>query len=387
MAIPIHYNIRNLRVRRNATLMTAFGIALSIAAAMFIMSLLAGLKTVFAETGDPLHVLVLRKGSTSEMGAGGIPRDVLPIISALPGVASNSAGRPLASGEDILVIVLSRKDGSGDANITVRFLTPLGIEIRPKVKLVKGRWFNPGQREVTVSKSIHGRFEHTNIGDKVWIGKSDWTVVGVFDSNGAAHESEIWADINQLASDFDRKTYASVLVKATNMSTADSIKQRVASDQRIQLTGLAEPDYFARQSKSSAPIQFIGLLVSITMAVGSCFAAMNIMYSAVANRGREIATLRVLGFSRFQILLSFLLESLLLSVVGALIGIVLMLPFNGMTTGTANAITFTETVFQVRLTPFIIAVAIAIALIIGAIGGLAPAWQASRKDVSTALRE
>jgi putative ABC transport system permease protein len=387
MAIPISYNIRNLRLRRGATVMTALGIALTVTIAIFIMALLAGLRDAFATSGEPTHVLVLRKGSNSELAAGGVAREAMQTLKDLPGIAKNTQGDSLVSGEDILVIVLPRKDGTGETNVTMRFLTPVGLEMRPKVKIVAGRWFTPGQREIVVSKSIHDRFSQTNIGDTMFFGKGNWTVVGVFDSGGSAHESEIWADINQLASDLDRTQYSSVLMKATDPVSAESLKNRVSDDQRLKLNGMLETEYYAQQTSTGGPIKIVGLFVAFIMAIGSIFAAMNTMYAAVAYRAREIATLRVIGFSRPSILISFVLESLLLALLGALVGVVLMLPFNGMTTGTSNPVTFSEAVFRLRMTPLVVSWAIIFAVVMGVLGGLAPAWHASRREILASLRD
>ncbi|HKS76133.1 MAG TPA: ABC transporter permease [Terriglobales bacterium] len=386
MAIPLSYNVRNLRLRKGLTIMTALGIALTVATAIFIMALLAGLNRAFGSTGDPLNVLVLRKGSTSELAAGGVSRDAMQTLKDLPGVAKNSQGEAMVSGEDILVIVLPRKDGTGEVNVTTRFLTPLGIEMRPKIKLVSGRWFTPGQHEVVVSKSVHDRFAHTNMGDTMQIGTGQWNVVGIFDASGTAHDSEIWGDINQLTVDFERSIYSSVLIRATDPVSAEALKNRVTDDQRLKLAGMLEPDYYASQTKTGGPIKFVGFIVAIIMAIGSSFAAMNTMYAAVSYRGREIATLRVIGFSKPSILTSFVLESLLLSLLGAVVGIILMLPFNGMTTGTSNPVTFSEAVFRLQMTPPVLVAAIAFAVFMGLLGGFAPAWHAARQDILGALR-
>jgi putative ABC transport system permease protein len=386
MAIPLSYNVRNLRLRKGLTIMTALGIALTVATAIFIMALLAGLGRAFGTTGDPLNVLVLRKGSTSELSAGGVARDTMQTLKDLPGVAKDSQGNALASGEDILVIVLPRKDGTGEVNVTTRFVTPLGIQMRPKIKLVAGRWFNPGQHEVVVSKSINSRFSKTNIGDTMQIGTGQWTVVGIFDGSGTAQDSEIWGDINQLTVDFERTQYSSVLLRATDPVAAEALKNRVTDDQRLKLAGMLEPDYYASQTKSGGPIKYVGIIVAIIMAVGSSFAAMNTMYAAVAYRGREIATLRVIGFSKPSILTSFVIESLLLSLLGALVGILLMLPFNGMTTGTSNQVTFSEVVFSLQMTTGVVLTAVIFAVVMGLLGGLAPAWHAARQDILGALR-
>jgi putative ABC transport system permease protein len=387
MAIPIRYNIRNLRLRKGLTIMTALGIALTVTTAIFLMALLAGLNRAFVTSGDPSNVLVLRKGSQAEL-SGGFDASLFPTLRVLPGIAKDSHGEPMASGEWVVVIVLPRKDGTGEVNVTVRGMMPDGLELRPKVKLVQGRWFTPGQREVVVSESIQKRFAHASIGDQLHFGKGPWTVVGVFDAGGSAYESEVWGDVNQMASDFDRQGgFSSAYLRATDPASADALKNRVSDDQRLKLEGVLETDYYAKQTSSGAPIKYIGWVVAIIMAVGSSFAAMNTMYAAVAYRSREIATLRVIGFSRPSILTSFVFESVLLSLLGAAVGIILMLPFNGMTTGTSNAVTFSEVVFSLRMTPRVVEAAILFAIIMGLVGGIAPAWQAARRDILGALRD
>ena len=387
MAIPITYNIRNLRLRLGATMMTALGIALTVAVAVFIMALLAGLKKAFVSSGDPLNVLVIRKASQTELQSG-IDRDAYQTIKYLPGIAKDNSGEPLASGEVVVVIVIPRKDGTGETNVTVRGMSPVGFELRPNIKLVEGRWFNTGQREIVVSKSIRDRFRSAAIGDEIFFGKGKWKVVGVFDAGETAASSEIWADVNQMASDFDRSAaFSSVLVHATDAVSAQALKNRMNDDQRLALDAYKETDYYAEQTKSGAPIQFVGTVVAFVMAIGSCFAAMNTMYAAVAYRSREIATLRILGFSRPSIITSFVIESVLLALLGALVGLILMLPFNGLTTGTGNAMTFSETVFSIRITLGVMLVAIAFAVSMGLFGGIAPAWHASRREILAALRD
>ncbi len=387
MAIPIKYNLRNLKMRKGLTGMTALGIALTVTTAIFLMALLAGLDRAFVSTGDPLNVLVLRKGSIAEL-SGGYDASLFPTLRELPGVAKDSKGEPMASAELVVVIVLPRKDGTGEVNVTVRGMMPDGLEMRPKVKLVQGRWFTPGQREVVVSDSIQKRFSHAGVGDTMQFGKGPWTVVGVFDAGGSAYESEIWGDVNQMTSDFDRQGgYSSAYLRATDPVSADALKHRVSDDQRLKMDGLLEPEYYAKQTSSGAPIKFVGIMVAVIMAIGSSFAAMNTMYAAVAYRSREIATLRVIGFSRSSILTSFVFESVVLSLLGAAVGILLMLPFNGMETGTSNAVTFSEIVFSLRMTPLVVASAVMFAVAMGLFGGIAPAWQAARKDILSALRD
>jgi putative ABC transport system permease protein len=393
MAIPISYNVRNLILRKGLTLMTALGIALTVTTAIFLMALVAGLNRAFVSSGSPLNVLVLRKGSEAEL-SGGFDASLYPTLRTLPGIAKDSHGEPMTSGEWVVVIILPRKDGTGEVNVTVRGMMPDGLEMRqlsgpdhPGVKLVEGRWFETGQREVVVSKSIQARFSHANIGDTMEFGKGSWKVVGVFDAGGSAYESEVWGDVNQMASDFDRQGgYSSAYLRATDPISAEALKNRVGDDQRLKLEGFNETEYYAKQTSSGAPIKVIGIVVGFIMAIGSIFAAMNTMYAAVSYRGREIATLRVIGFSRPAILTSFVLESLLLALLGAAAGILLMLPFNGMQTGTSNAVTFSEVVFALRITPQVAGYAVLFALIMGFVGGLAPAWHAARQNILSALR-
>lgn len=387
MAIPISYNIRNLRLRLGATMMTALGIALTVSVAVFIMALLTGLKQAFVSSGDPLNVLVLRHASQTELQSG-VDRAAYDTIKYLPGVAKDKAGEPFASPEVVVVIMVPRKDNTGETNVTVRGMSPVGFELRPKIGLIEGRWFDAGKREIVVSKSINERFRNAGMGDELFFGKGKWKVVGVFDAGETAASSEIWADVNQMASDFDRNAaFSSVLVHATDPIAAQALKNRIADDQRLSLDAFAEPDYYAEQTKSGAPIQFVGTIVAIVMAVGSCFAAMNTMYAAVAYRSREIATLRILGFSRPSIITSFVFESILLALLGAALGLLLMLPFNGMSTGTANQMTFSETVFSVRITLSVLITAVLFAVSMGLFGGIAPAWHASRREILAALRD
>jgi len=395
MAIPISYNIRNLKLRKGLTVMTALGIALTVTTAIFLMALVAGLDRAFVSSGSPKNVLVLRKGSEAEL-SGGFDAALFPTLKTLPGIATDKEGQPIVSGEWVVVIVLPRKDGTGEVNVTVRGMMPTGLEMRQMpddpgkqapVKLIDGRWFQTGQREVVVSKSIRDRFTHANLGDTMEFGKGSWKVVGVFDAGGSAYESEVWGDVNQMASDFDRQGgYASAYLRANDPIAAEALKNRVSDDQRLKLEGMLESDYYAKQTSSGTPIKVIGWVVGVIMAVGSIFAAMNTMYAAVAYRGREIATLRVIGFSRPAILTSFVFESLVIALLGALAGIALMLPFNGMETGTSNAVTFSEVVFALRITPAVAIRATIFALFMGFFGGLAPAWHAARQNILAALR-
>lgn len=387
MAIPITYNIRNMILRKRLTLMTALGIALTVMTAVFLMMLLAGMRKAFVTSGDPLNVLVMRKGSTSEL-AGGFTIDKLPILKELPGIAKDSHGEPFVSGEWVVVVNLPHKDGTGDTNITLRGMGPDGLELRKNVKLVAGQWFSAGQHEIVVSQSLHDRFAHTNVGDLLDFGKGPWKVTGVFDAGGTAADSEMWGDVNQVAEQFNRQNaLGSAYLRATDAVAADALKHRVADDQRLQLQGMLETEYYDKQTSSGAGIRLMGYIVGFTMAIGSIFAAANTMYAAVAYRSREIATLRVIGFRRGSILISFVFEAVLLALLGAAIGIILMLPFNGMSTSTANQVTFSEVEFSMRITLQVVVTAVVFAVAMGLIGGVAPAWGAARREILAALRD
>jgi len=388
MAIPITYNIRNMILRRGLTVMTALGIGLTVTTAVFLMMLLAGLKKAFVSSGDPLNVLVVRKGSTSEL-VGGFAKDKLPILRTLPGIALDSHGQPMVSGEWVVLVALPRKNGSGNVNVTLRGMEQDGIELRTRhAKLLDGRWFQPGQAEVVVSKSVQGRYSHTNVGDIIDFGKGPWKVVGTFDGGGSSYDSEIWADVNQVANQFNRQNaIGNVYLRATDPVAAQALKHRVSDDQQLQLEGALETEYWDKQTSSGGGIKVMGWIVGFTMAIGSIFAAANTMYAAVAYRSREIATLRVIGFRRGSILTSFVFESVLLALLGAIVGIVLMLPFNGMSTSTSNQATFSEVVFKMQLTFPVIGWAVVFAVVMGLMGGVAPAWSAARRDILAALRD
>src|SRR6202142_1280741 len=283
MAIPISYNIRNLKLRKGLTIMTALGIALTVTTAVFLMALLAGLKKAFMASGDPVNVLVMRKGSQAEL-SGGFDANLFPTLKTLPGIAQDSQGNPIASGEWVVVVVLPRANGTGDVNVSVRGLMPAGVALRqaekdshgqPELKLTEGRWFATGQREVVVGKSIHDRFAGANVGNSMDFAKGQWKVVGVFDDGGTSYDSEIWGDENQIAVDFDRQGgYASVYLRATDPIAADALVHRVSDDQRLKLEGTLETEYYEKQTSSGGATKNIGLLFAIIMRVGSSFAAL-----------------------------------------------------------------------------------------------------------------
>ena len=386
MTLPVTYNLRNLVVRKTTTVMTALGIGLTVAVLAADMALVAGLEQAFHSTGNPLNVLILRKAGTSELTSA-VTREQFQNIKFIPGIARNAQNEPLASLEMITVLSLRGPASPGGSNINLRGLLPSGIEMRD-VRLTGGRWFNAGQREVVVGKSVASKFPDSGLGKQMRFGRGFWTVVGIMDGGQSALNSEVWGDLNQVSSDFNRPDgLSSVLVRATDAAAVPALINSINDDRKLNMTAQTEKQYYDTQTIAAAPIEYLGIFVSIIMAVGSSFAAMNTMYAAVARRAREIGTLRVLGFSKGSILLSFFLESLLLATVGGLVGILLVLPLNNITTSVGNFITFSETSFNFRVSPSVMALGVGFALLMGALGGLFPARMAARKEILTALRE
>jgi putative ABC transport system permease protein len=384
MAIPLAYNLRNLVVRRTTTLMTALGIALTVAVLLAILAMVNGLRATLNTSSDPLHVLVLRKGAESELTSI-FTRAQYQDLKYKPGIGTGRDGQPLVSVEVVTVINLANVDNA-NANVTVRGLAPAGIEMR-HVKIASGRWFKPGLRELVVGKSVSDRYPDARLGQKIKFGRGDWDVVGVFDAARGAQDSEIWGDAFQVAADLQRPdTFSSAMVQAADPVSARALAGDIGNDQRLQLTAQSEKEYYDRQTQQAVPIEFTGIFVAIIMAIGSSFAAMNTMYAAVSRRAREIGTLRVLGFSRLSILASFFVEGVLLSALGGVLGCLLVMPLNGLTTAVGSS-NFSELAFDFRVTPQIMLAGIAFAVILGSVGGLFPAGSAARKEILTALRE
>jgi putative ABC transport system permease protein len=386
MRIPLSYNLRNLAVRKTTTVMTSLGIALTVAVLLAVLALVSGLHAAFDASGHPLHILVTRKGANAELNSNFL-RTKFQDLKFVPGIASNRHGEPMASLEMVTVIVLESTEGTSQ-NLSLRGLTPIGIEMRDGLKLERGRWFQQGRREAVVGKSVADRYPAAAIGKKLRFGRGEWEVVGVISMGRSSVNSEIWTDLNQVSADYQRSdVLSSALVRADDEGSVQPLIQRIKDDQRLNMDAVTEKAYYAQQTVSALPIQFLGTFVAIIMAIGSSFAAMNTMYAAVSRRSREIGALRVLGFSKRGILLSFFLESVLLSLIGGVLGILLVLPLNNLTTAIGSFITFSEMAFQFQVTPQIMVVGIVFSAFMGAAGGLFPAASAARKEILTALRE
>ena len=386
MKVPLSYNLRNLAVRKTTTVMTALGISLTVAVLLGISALVGGLKSSLAVTGHPLHLIVTRQGATSEL-VSVVPQEKFQVVKFLEGIAQVD-GEPMLSHEVVTVVNLQlRSDLTQDANVNVRGVSPMGLKMRD-LELVSGRWFETGKREVVVGRGTHAAREGTSIGDGVEFGRGEWEVVGVFDAGKSAFNSEIWGDGNLVTSDLGRgSSRSSILLRATDEVTLTALKNRMTDDQRLQLEGRTEREYYASQMTSAQPVELLGMIVAAIMAIGSSFAAMNTMYTAVARRTKEIGVLRMLGFSRGSILSSFLIESLLLSLLGGALGCLLVMPLNGFQGRIGNFVTFSETTFNFEVTTTIMASGIAFAALMGVLGGFLPARLAAKREILAAIRD
>ena len=386
MSIPLKYNLRNLIVRRVSTLMTVGTIALVVAVFVALMSLAKGLNSSFVETGSPENVLVIRQGSQTETQSF-VSKEAFQIIQTIPGIARDQQGKPVASAEVVVLVNLPRRGSGEPTNVTVRGVSDAGFAIRPRIKLIEGRMFRPDVGEAIVSRKIADRFEDAGLGDTLQLGRRKLTMVGVFDADKTAFDSEIWSDVIGVADAFDRSGYSSVLFRAENVATRDQVASRIEAEQRLKLEAKSELAYYEEQTSSSAPIRGLGIFVAIIMGIGACFGGMNTMYAAVAHRTREIGTLRALGFSKTSILTSFVIESVILALIGGVVGCLLALPVNGIATGTMNFRTFSEVAFSFRITPDLLAMALIFSVLLGFIGGLLPSRLAARMPITKALRE
>lgn len=385
MAIPLKYNLRNLRVRWRATLATTLGIALVVAVFVMVMALASGLKATYVSTGDERNLLVLRKGSTAESSSQ-IERSKVRRFKYLAGVARDEKDEPIASAEIIVLILLDRVGNGGNGNVLVRGMGPMGFELRPTVKLVEGRMFQPGLSECLVSRPIAGRFANCRVGQSFRAGKKTWKVVGMFDARKTAYESEIWVDADEAREAFNRSFYGAVLLRPVDEAGAKAVIKRLEEDKELYVRVLPETEYWREQTKMAGPIQFMGTFLATIMSIGAAFSAMNTMYASVGARTREIGTLRVLGFRRRDIYWSFLLESMLLGLIGGALGCLASLPLNGIATGTFSWTSLAEVAFEFRITGELLTKGMAFALVMGVLGGLLPARVAAQKPVLTALR-
>ena len=388
MGLITNYNLRSMIVRKATAAMTAMGIAMVVAVFVMTLALAQGFQRTHAASGAPDNAILMRKGATTE-NVSVILTEQLPLIYTLPQVARGSDGQPLASPELALIISLPRVTDGQPANVPVRGVGPKAFDVRSALTFVEGRRFAPGTREINVGRLAVGRFSGLTLGSEVKFSAQTWTVVGVFTIDDAAFESEIWGDVTLMAAAFGRPgTYQSVTLKLTDPSAFESFEAALGADPRLDLKTQREADYYTEQSRPvTTLIRTFGTFVTLILSIGAVFGAMNTMYAAVAFRTREIGTLRALGFPRGRIVTAFLVESIVLALVGGILGCLIALPIHGWSTGTTNFQTFSEVAFKFRITPVLLAGGIAFAALMGAVGGLLPALSAARIPISRALRE
>ncbi len=387
MALPLSYNVRNVRVRWQVTLLAIVGIALVVAVFSVLMAMSEGFSIALRSTGRPDNAMIVQRGSGSELTSG-VPLDQRNQIIVDERVARGSDGQPLASWEWVIVINLDKIDGN-PTNVTLRAVTPRAFQVREGVDIVEGRNFTPGLDEVIVGRKLSHRIKDLGIGQSVKYQRKEFKIVGLFDSKGGAFESEIWGDYDTFGAVFQRGSGSnSLVVRMKDAAAIPELDRWIRAQPQMQLQALSERKYYEEQAGPLASIlKNLANFVAFVMGVGAVFGAMNTMYAIVAARTREIGTLRALGFSRKSILFSFLLESIFLAVLGGALGVLLAYPMNGFSTGTGQTQSFSEIAFSFRITPQIVAIGMAFAVVMGVIGGLLPALRGARLPITTALRE
>ncbi len=386
MRIPLAYNLRNLYARKVSTGLTALGIGLVSWVFIFTLALAGGFESALRTTGSPKNAIVIRSGSTAELTSI-ITRDAAAVIESQPEVARAADGTPLSTHELVVLWNLERRNGTA-ANVVVRGVTPKSLSLRSKIRLVQGRMFRPGLEEVVVGKLAAARFAHCAVGDRIKLAGRQWSIVGVFDADGASFDSEIWGDVELFMPVFDRPVYQSVTFRLDDPSQFAAVRKRLEADPRMSVRLKREDEFYAAQSAVlAALLRGLGLFVTLIMALGAISGALNTMYAAVGSRTKDIGTLLALGFSRGSILVCFLIESVLLASLGGLLGCLFALPVNGITTSTMNFASFSEIAFRFQITPSVLLAGMLFAAVMGALGGFFPARKAAHRVIVEALRE
>ena len=386
MVIPIRYTLRNLWTRRMTTILTAGGMALVVFVFAAVQMLDTGLRATLVATGQPDNILVTRRGAGAEISSG-VDRIQASIVEVQPEIATGPGGTRLVSKEAVILITLPKRETGQATNVTTRGVGEAAFELRPQVRLIQGRAFQRGSSEVVVGKSLSERFEGATIGSALRLGGREWRVVGIFDSAGAAFDSEVWADSDQLMQSFRRQAYSSVVARVVDASAFDSLKARLDADPRVTLDVKRERVFYEEQSQAlSKFISYLGLTLSIIFSIGAMIGAMITMYAAVASRVGEIGTLRALGFRRSAVLIAFLFESVLLGAIGGAVGIGLASFMQLVQISTLNWQSFAELAFSFALTPEIALLSFAFAIVMGVVGGFLPAVREARLKIVDALR-
>lgn len=385
MAVPVSYNLRNLWTRRLTTFLTASGMALVVFVFAAILMLAEGLQKTLVQTGSPDNVVVLRKGATGEVDSG-IDRSQAAVVETSPAIAPGAGGGPFMAREVVILITLPKK-GGGTSNVTIRGIGEHSPALRPQVRVIQGRMPRFGVPEMAVGVSLARRFSGLQVGDTLCCGLRNWRIVGLMDAGNTAFSSEIWADADQIMQSFRRPVYSSLVFRLADAGRFEAAKSFIEGDPRVTLQAKRETQFYLDQSEMMAMfLRILGVSLTVIFSLGAVIGAMITMYAAVANRTAEIGTLRALGFRRRSILASFLMESLLLGLVGGCAGLLLASFMQFLTISTVNFQTFSELAFRFALTPSIIGQSLAFSLIMGLVGGFLPAVRASRMNIVEALR-
>ncbi|MGQ0586729.1 MAG: ABC transporter permease, partial [Gammaproteobacteria bacterium] len=381
-------NFRGIGNRIGTSMVIVVGIACVVAVLIGMLSMSRGFEQTLKGTGSDDRALLLSAGVLSELGSG-IGPDTLPLVQSLPGIRKGADGQPLVSGE--IMVITEQKKGAGprpaSVNVALRGVEPAGLAMRPEVKLVEGRWFQSGLNELVAGRQATQQFEGVGVGRQLHFRGSTWTVVGVFDSGGDAHESELWTDTNTARNAFGRSGASSVLVALESAESLKALKDAITSDPRFRVDVQSERAYFTSQTANfTRQIGILTTVVATLMAFGAVFGALNTMYSAVASRRIEIATLRAIGFSGLPVVVSVLAEAVALAVTGGVVGAAISYTlFNGMTVSTLGQ-NFTQIAFSFAVTPDLLVNGLTWSVAIGFIGGLFPAVRAARLPIVVALR-
>jgi len=387
MKIPFKYTIKNFTSRKLTTFITIFGVALVVFVCTAVLMMAYGIQKTLKATGQPDNVIVTRKAANGEISSL-VDGETQDIVRTLPHVDVDKNGKQIISKEPVVIINLEKLNG-GMSNVTVRGVSDVVFELRPQVKIIEGKMFNFGLRELIVGSGVTGKFKGASIGDEVKFAGDSWKIVGVFDSDGSGFDSEMWGDSQALLNAFNRgNTVSSMTIKLDDASNFDDFKKQFEFDKRLQqFEPKIEQVYFEEQSEFMAAfIRIIGLVITIIFSLGAMIGAAITMYAAVANRTIEVGTLRALGFRRKSILIVFLIESLVIAITGGVIGIFLASFLQFFNISTLNFQSFSELAFSFSLSPSIIVTSLIFAIIMGIVGGFLPSVRAARLKIVDALR-
>ncbi|MGH8657946.1 MAG: ABC transporter permease [Gammaproteobacteria bacterium] len=384
--IPLSYVFKSVLARKVTTVLTAGGMGLVVFVFASVLMLSQGLKGTLVQTGSPDNVMVIRRGAETEVQSE-VQRDQAAVIASLPQVAQGTGGRRLVSKETVVLMVLPKRGSLKPSNVIIRGVYAEGFALRPQVRLSQGRLFRPGAAEVIAGQKVAQGFLGAGIGETLRLGLRDWTVVGTFDAGNTGFSSEIWGDAEQLMQAFRRQSFSSLIFKLMEPSALPAVEARIRDDPRLTVEAKRETQFYLEQSEVMANfLNILGLTLSMIFSIGAVIGAMITMYAAVASRTSEIGTLRALGFRRHSILIAFLVESLVLGLLGGGVGLSFASCMQFISISTMNWQTFSELAFRFALTPTIALQSLIFALCMGLLGGFLPAVRAARMGITQALR-